>query len=159
MKESINIYWFKRDLRTVDNLALANALNQKNKLLLIYCFGKSLLDDEHYSKRHICFINESLIDLNLYFKKFETRVHFFEDNIISIIKKLKTKFDIEKVFSHTETGLEKSFKRDLKFKDYCNKNKIKWIEEINNGVFRGLKNRKNWILNLGKNHGFRFDNK
>ncbi len=147
MKESINIYWFKRDLRTVDNLALANALKQKNKLLLIYCFDKPLLEDEHFSKRHIRFINESLIDLNLYFKKLGTRVHFFEDNIISIIKKLKTKFDIEKVFSHTETGLEKSFKRDLKFKDYCNKNKIKWIEEINNGVFRGLKNRKNWILN------------
>ena len=53
---------------------------------------------------------------------------------------------ISKVF-HTETGLEKSFKRDLKFKDYCNKNRIEWIEEINNGVFRGLNNRKNWILN------------
>ena len=106
-----------------------------------------LLKDNHYSDRHFNFINESLQDLNLYLKKFETRVHFFDDNIISIIKKLKTKFDIEKVFSHAETGLEKSFKRDLKFKDYCNKNKIKWIEEINNGVFRGLKNRKNWILN------------
>ena len=146
MKICINIFWFKKDLRIIDNESLLKALSENNKLLLIFSYDE-LLKDNHYSDRHYNFINESLQDLNLYLKKFETRVHFFEGNIISIIKKLKTKFDIEKVFSHTETGLEKSFKRDLKFKDYCNKNRIEWIEEINNGVFRGLKNRKNWILN------------
>ena len=68
-------------------------------------------------------------------------------NIISLFEELKSKFNIEKVFSHMETGLKSSYDRDLKFKNYCKKNNIEWIEDINNGVFRGLQSRKNWILN------------
>jgi deoxyribodipyrimidine photo-lyase len=117
LKICINIFWFKKDLRIIDNEALLKAIKEQNKLLMIFSYHE-LLKDNHYSDRHLNFINESLQDLNLHLKKFQTRIHFFDDNIISIIKKLKTKFDIDKVYSHTETGLEKSYKNDLKFKDY-----------------------------------------
>ena len=42
-------------------------------------------------------------------------------------------------------GLNVTFERDILLKEFCQNNSIQWEEEINNGVFRGLKNRKNWI--------------
>lgn len=131
----------------MDNTALMKAVNEKNKLLLIYSFDDALLNDEHYTLRHLDFIYESLNDLNIFFKDFGSRVHSFEKNIISIIEELKIKFNIEKIFSHLETGLKSSYDRDLALKKYCNKNKIDWTEDINNGVFRSLKSRKGWISN------------
>ena len=147
MKQTINIFWFKRDLRILDNSALERAIKENNRLLLIFTFDDALLNDKHYTTRHYNFINESLYDLNLFFKKFGCKVHSFEMNIISLFEELKSKFNINKVFSHMETGLKSSYDRDLKFKKYCKKNNIEWIEDINNGVFRGLQSRKNWILN------------
>jgi len=147
LKQTINIFWFKRDLRTLDNSALERAVKENNRLLLIFTFDDALLNDKHYTTRHHNFINESLYDLNLFFKKYGCKVHTFETNIISLFEKLKSKFSIEKVFSHMETGLKSSYDRDLKFKKYCKNNNIEWIEDINNGVFRKLQSRDNWILN------------
>ena len=72
MKEPINIFWFKKDLRLLDNDPLNNALSQKEKLLLIYCFEPSLKKNKHYSNRHWNFVKESINDLNIYLKKIDT---------------------------------------------------------------------------------------
>ena len=145
MKEPINIFWFKRDLRLLDNKPLNNAVGQKEKLLLIYCFEPSLKKDKHYSTRHWNFIKESINDLNIYLKNIDTYIHTYNKEIIDVLKEIQEKFLVKKIFSHNETGLNITFKRDILLKQFCQTNSIKWEEEINNGVFRGLKNRKNWI--------------
>ena len=59
MKQNINVFWFKRDLRLIDNQALIDAINSKTPLLLLYLFEPKLIDDNHTSKRHINFIKET----------------------------------------------------------------------------------------------------
>ena len=49
---------------------------------------------------------------------------------------------MKKIFSHNETGLNVTFERDILLKAYCQANSIEWIQEINNGVFRGLKQKE-----------------
>ena len=145
MKEPINIFWFKRDLRLIDNEPLNNALSQKEKLLLIYCFEPSLKKNKHYSNRHWNFVKESINDLNIYLKNIDTHIHSFNKEIIDVLNEIQNKFLVKKIFSHNETGLNVTFSRDLLLKEYCQANSIEWKEAINNGVFRGLKNRKSWI--------------
>ena len=145
MKEPINIFWFKRDLRLLDNEPLNNAVSQKEKLLLIYCFEPSLKKNRHYSTRHWNFIKESINDLNIYLKNIDTHIHTYNKEITDVLKEIQEKFIVKKIFSHNETGLNVTFERDILLKEFCQNNSIQWEEEINNGVFRGLKNRKNWI--------------
>ena len=145
MKEPINIFWFKRDLRLLDNKPLNNAVGQKEKLLLIYCFEPSLKKNKHYSTRHWNFVKESINDLNIYLQTIDTQIHTYSKEIIDVLKEIQEKFLVKKIFSHNETGLNVTFERDILLKKYCQDNSIKWEEEINNGVIRGLKNRKNWI--------------
>jgi len=145
LKEPINIFWFKRDLRLLDNEPLNNAVSQKEKLLLIYCFEPSLKKNKHYSTKHWNFIKESINDLNIYLKNIETHVHTYNKEFTDVLKEVQDKFLVKKIFSHNETGLNITFERDTLLKEYCQVNSIQWEEQINNGVFRGLKNRKNWI--------------
>ena len=145
MKEPINIFWFKRDLRLLDNGPLNNAVSQKEKLLLIYCFEPSLKKNRHYSTKHWNFIKESINDLNIFLKNIDTHIHTYNKEITDVLKEIQEKFIVKKIFSHNETGLNVTFERDILLKEFCQNNSIQWEEEINNGVFRGLKNRKNWI--------------
>lgn len=145
MKEPINIFWFKRDLRLLDNEPLNNAVNQKEKLLLVYCFEPSLKKNKHYSTKHWNFIKESINDLNIYLKNIDTHIHTYNKEFTDVLKEIQDEFLVKKIFSHKETGLNITFERDILLKEYCQENSIQWEEEINNGVFRGLKNRKNWI--------------
>ena len=145
MKQPINIFWFKRDLRLLDNEPLNNAVSQKEKLLLIYCFEPSLKKNKHYTSRHWNFIKESINDLNIYLKNIDTHIHTYNKEFTDVLKEIQDKFLVKKIFSHKETGLNITFERDILLKEYCQENSIQWEEEINNGVFRGLKNRKNWI--------------
>ena len=145
MKEPINIFWFKRDLRLLDNEPLNNAVSQKEKLLLIYCFEPSLKKNRHYSTKHWNFIKESINDLNIFLKNIDTHIHTYNKEITDVLKEIQEKFIVKKIFSHNETGLNVTFSRDILLKEFCQNNSIQWEEEINNGVFRGLKNRKNWI--------------
>jgi len=145
LKESINVFWFKRDLRLLDNEPLNNAVSQKEKLLLIYCFEPCLKKNKHYSTKHWNFIKESINDLNIYLKNIDTHIHTYNKEITDVLKEIQEKFIVKKIFSHNETGLNVTYERDIFLKEYCQDNSIQWEEEINNGVFRGLKNRKNWI--------------
>lgn len=144
-KERINIVWLKRDLRLEDNEAIFNALNSKRRSLLIYSFEKMLLEDEHYSKRHWNFIKESIRDLNQRLEPYNSMILTVEADIINVINQLLTKFHISDIYSHQETGILLTYNRDKAFKRFCKNNLITWHENINNGVQRGLKDRKEWM--------------
>ena len=128
MKPNINVFWFKRDLRLIDNQALIEAVNSKTSLLLLYLFEPKLIDDNHTSKRHLNFIKQSLFDINNLLKKFKTRIHIYELDVTSFFKILKENYNIKTVFSTEETGLNYTFKRDKNFKVFCKKNNIQWRE-------------------------------
>lgn len=147
MKQNINVFWFKRDLRLIDNDALTEAIQSKDPLLLIYLFESGIINDKHTSKKHINFIKESISDLNNSLKKFDTHVHIYECELINFFQKLIKKYNVKSVFSTEEIGLDVTYKRDITFKSFCKKNKIEWIEKPRTGVFRGRKNRDKWIEN------------
>ncbi|MBC3758548.1 deoxyribodipyrimidine photo-lyase [Hyunsoonleella sp. SJ7] len=143
-KPQIHVVWLKRDLRLHDNEAIYNALKSGMRILLLYSFEPLLLQDPHYSERHWNFIKESIADLNIELKAYNTKVLAVQSDIIPSFNQLLTHFQITKVFSHQETGILVTYERDKNFKRFCKNNFITWEENINNGVQRGLKNRDGW---------------
>lgn len=145
INEEINIIWLKRDLRLQDNEAILNALNAGKRTLLLYVFEKSLLEDDHYSERHWDFIKQSIVDLNKDLIKFDTKILCVTTEIVTAFNQILNYYKIDTVFSHQETGLLITYKRDKDFKRYCRNNSINWVENNNNGVLRGLLNREDWF--------------
>jgi len=142
--EKIDIVWFKRDLRLIDNEAVANGIRSTNRLLLLYIFEPSLMNDVHYSERHFRFIKQALHEMNGLLKEYNTEILIIESEVIPALEKISKEYHIENIFSHQETGIKLTYDRDKAVEKYCNENKIKWQENVNNGVFRGIRNRKIW---------------
>src|SRR5690606_27304104 len=144
-KEPISVVWLKRDSRLDDNEAIQNALASGNRVLLLYVFEPMLLDDPHYSQRHWDFIKQSLEDINIRLSQFNTKVLTIQTDIITAFNKLQSQYKVLSVFSHQETGILATFNRDKSFKRFCKNNLIDWQENINNGIYRGLQNREQWV--------------
>ena len=104
-----------------------------------------LLDDPHYSQRHWDFIKQSLEDINIRLSQFNTKVLTIQTDIITAFNKLQSQYKVSRVFSHQETGILVTFNRDKSFKRFCKNNLIDWRENINNGIYRGLQNREQWV--------------
>ncbi|MFD2568141.1 cryptochrome/deoxyribodipyrimidine photo-lyase family protein [Pseudotenacibaculum haliotis] len=146
-KEKINVVWLKRDLRLHDNEAISNAIREGKRFLLLFPFENILLHDPHYSERHWNFIKESIVDINKELEEFNSSVLTVQSDIISIFNHIQDHYKIDTVFSHIETGILTTYNRDKDFRRYCRNNNIEWVENINNGVKRGLQNRDNWFEN------------
>lgn len=144
-KEDINVVWLKRDLRLEDNEAIVNALQSNKRTLLLYTFETMLMEDEHYSARHWDFVRESIRDLNILLKDYNSKILAVEADIISAVNQLLTQFHITDIYSHQETGILLTYNRDKSFKRFCKNNLITWHENLNNGVQRGLLDRDQWM--------------
>lgn len=82
---------------------------------------------------------------------YQTKVLVVQGDVLEVFQKLGQLVAIQTVFSHQETGLRVTYDRDLALEAYANslktaapELKFSWLEYVNNGVQRGLKNRKGW---------------
>lgn len=141
----IGIVWFKRDLRLQDHEALNCAVKNHKYVLLIYIAEKSLTEELHFSDRHLDFIKQSIVDLNKQLEPYHTHVLVPKGEVIEVFDQLNLYFHIEALYSHYETGIGLTFKRDKEVKKWSDKKGILWNEYRQQGVFRGLKERKKWL--------------
>lgn len=101
MKPSINIMWFRRDLRLNDNAALYHALKNNNPVIPIFIFDKNILDDlEDKTDRRVQFIHNALTQMQTTLIEIKTTLEIFYSTPIEVFKKLITQYKIEKVFTN-----------------------------------------------------------
>ena len=146
-KSELNIVWLKRDLRTMDHEALQKAEEEKIPFLIIYIFDSELLNHADTSNRHLRFIYDSLLDINLKLDLYNKSVNIFYGKSYEIFNSLIKQFKILNVYSYQESGIKLSWQRDKKINTILSKNSINWLEFQRDGIIRGLKNRKNWNKN------------
>lgn len=142
--QKVNIVWFKRDLRLHDHEALKAAINDGLPLILLFCFEPTLVKAPQSSERHWRFVWESLEDMNKELAKWDTKVHVFYNEVLSVFQELIQTYHIQKVFSHVETGIHFTFERDKSMASFFSRHHIKWHEFRQQGVLRGRKGRKDW---------------
>lgn len=143
-KPSIHVFWFKRDLRLLDNEGLQDAINSGKPVLLLYVFEPIVTEDPHYHPRHHNFITQSLLALHDELKPYKTKVHVYKSDVETVLNSIQKIAEIETLYSMQETGLTNTYTRDKSVKKWCRAHNVSWKEHINNGVSRGLQNRSRW---------------
>lgn len=101
MKPTVNLFWFRRDLRLEDNAGLYQALKDKNPVVPLFIFDKNILDElEDRTDRRVEFIYQALQQLQQQLLKLgstlEVRYGFPEQ----VYKELLQEYTIEKVFTN-----------------------------------------------------------
>jgi deoxyribodipyrimidine photo-lyase len=143
-KKAINIVWFKRDFRIIDNVALFNAHQSEMPLLLICFFEPSIMNYPDSDARHWRFIYQSIEDLNKKLEPSNSKIYFFHNEIKTVFLELIKTYDIKTIFSHQEIGNKITYNRDIGMKDFFQKNDVIWKEFQMHGVIRKLKSRQDW---------------
>lgn len=140
----VNIVWFKRDLRLIDNEALFHAHHSGLPILLLYIFEPSVMNYDDSDVRHWRFIYESIQELQKKLHAFNKYFYFFHNEANYVFSEIIKKFDVKTVFSHQEIGNKVTFDRDITMQEFFYENSIVWKEYQMHGVIRKLKSRQNW---------------
>ena len=101
MKPTINIFWFRRDLRLRDNAGLYHALKDGNPVLPIFIFDINILDElEDKADRRVEFIHLALQDMQQQLVKMDSTLDIRYGTPTDIYKELLNEYNIEKVFTN-----------------------------------------------------------
>ncbi len=140
---SVNIVWFKRDLRISDHGPLLSAA-EKGFVVPLYIVEPKLWQQPDSSRRHWCFIYDSILELQKKFLNLGVPLIIRVGEAIDVFQNLNEELGPFNLCSHEETGNDWTYQRDLNIGQWCKKNQIKWTEFQTNGIVRRLKNRDQW---------------
>ena len=143
VSNSVNVVWFKRDLRVTDHAPLVQACAH-GPVLPLYVYEPSLIAQPDVSAQHVAFINECLqtleADLNTMGLDLITRVC----EIIDVLSAIKLRVGNFNLWSHEETGNGATYERDKRVAAWCRSNGVVWHESPSGAVVRRLKDRDRW---------------
>ncbi len=171
-KPPMQIVWIKRDLRTCDHAPLAEAEASGLPYRVIFIFEPSLVAHPDCSNRHLRFQWQSIQDLNrtlrgltldpgvqgeikasqitgvlrsdIEAKGIARQVDVFWGEAEAVFSSLMETFDVQRVLSYRESGIEKTFQRDKAIAQLLKEKGVAWQEFQRNGVLRGIKDRVDW---------------
>ncbi|MFT5959637.1 MAG: deoxyribodipyrimidine photo-lyase, partial [Polaribacter sp.] len=103
MRDTINVFWFRRDLRLDDNVGFYNALKSDYPVLPIFIFDKEILDKLPKDDARLTFIHETLQKMRAKLEdKNESSIALFHGNPVEIYKELLLKYKIHTVFTNRD---------------------------------------------------------
>ena len=123
-----SFYWFRNDLRMLDNPSLEEACRNANSLLPIYIHHAYLEEETSWGfprvgKKRRAFVQESLQDLRAELKGMGSDLAELSGNCLEVFIKLRTQFDTHIIYcEHIEAPEELSHIAELKragFEVHC----------------------------------------
>ena len=99
----INIFWFRRDLRLDDNIALDKALSSGLPVLPVFIFDTNIIDELPQDDARISFIHETLSDINSNLQKSGCSIYVLQGTPIEKWQELVAKFNINAVYINKDS--------------------------------------------------------
>jgi len=101
--QTVNIFWFRRDLRLIDNAGLYHALKSDNPVVPIFIFDKNILDklDDKADKR-VAFIFAAVQEMQIKLVALGSSLEVFYSTPEEAFKKLLEKYTIKKVVANND---------------------------------------------------------
>ncbi|MEZ4803455.1 MAG: deoxyribodipyrimidine photo-lyase [Gelidibacter sp.] len=126
MKQPINIFWFRRDLRLDDNVGFYEALKSEHPVMPIFIFDTEILDSLPKDDARVTFIYKTLQVMRQELQeKHDSSLAMFEGKPLDIYKQLVKDYDIKSVYTnHDYEPYAKE--RDEEIKKFLNKNDIEF---------------------------------
>jgi deoxyribodipyrimidine photo-lyase len=126
MKDTVNIFWFRRDLRLDDNVGFYNALKSEHPVLPIFIFDEEILKKLPKDDARITFIYETLQKMRTKLKdKNSSSIAMFHGEPAVVYKNLLEKYNIDTVFTNRDYE-PYAKERDGKIEQLLNDNTIKF---------------------------------
>ena len=123
---TVNIMWFRRDLRLTDNHALYHALKANQNVLPIFIFDINILNKlEDKTDLRVQFIHQTLSQLQLQLSKFGSTLQVFYGDPVVVFKNLQQQYNINSVYTNHDYETY-GITRDLAVKNLLAINNIKF---------------------------------
>ncbi|MDA9316488.1 DNA photolyase family protein [Polaribacter sp.] len=100
MKEQIQLFWFRRDLRLNDNCGLYHALNSGKKVLPIFIFDEDILSRLPTNDARVSFLHQELTNINTQLKNVGASLAVFHGKPLDIFEQLLEQHSIGTVFTN-----------------------------------------------------------
>lgn len=139
----IQIVWFKRDLRTADHRALAQA-SRAGPVMPLFVIEPELWLQSDMSGRHWAFVRECIAELREDLAALGQPLIVRTGNVIDLFERARRRYGNIKLWSHEETGNGWTYGRDKQVSLWARANNIVWTELRQSGVIRKLKTRNGW---------------
>ena len=113
----IDIVWFRNNLRTEDNEALSQAVQNCNKILALYCLGPRLFKISSFGFKkterfRAKFLLESLHDLQDQLNKLNIQLHTTSVSINACFTSLKETYSIQNIYMQKEWTFEEQSEQE-----------------------------------------------
>jgi deoxyribodipyrimidine photo-lyase len=135
MREQVNIFWFRRDLRLHDNAALYHALKEGIPVVPVFIFDKEILDKlEDKADRRVAFIHSVLEELQQQLVSNQSSLRVYYGFPIDVFRFLVTEYNIQKVYTnHDYEPYAKE--RDGKIEEFLKNNQIDFCTSKDQVIF------------------------
>jgi deoxyribodipyrimidine photo-lyase len=121
----MNVFWFRRDFRLMDNISLNALAQHKKPITCIFIFTPTQLkNNPFFSERSFQFMCESLMELRGILRKRGGDLSFFYGEPLDIFKGLTIN-----TLAFNKDYTPYSLERDKKVQQYCIDNKIECLME------------------------------
>jgi len=99
--QTVNIFWFRRDLRLQDNAGLYYALKNNHPVVPIFIFDTNILNKlEDKEDRRVAFIHAALEEMQQHLVKINSSLEVYYRTPLEVYKTLLAKYKIEQVFTN-----------------------------------------------------------
>ncbi len=102
MKESIVIFWFRRDLRLEDNHGLNQALQSGKKVLPLFIFDENILTELPSDDRRVSLIYTLLKQLHTQLNMLESSLYVLKGAPQKVFCELTEIYEVEAVYTNTD---------------------------------------------------------
>ncbi|TXD48890.1 cryptochrome/photolyase family protein [Polaribacter sp. IC073] len=103
MKKTVNIFWFRRDLRLDDNVGFYNALKSNTPVLPLFIFDEEILKKLSKDDARVTFIHATLQKMRVILKEeHKSSLAMFHGNPKEIYAQLIKEYNIETVFTNRD---------------------------------------------------------
>ena len=144
VKPEVNIVWLKRDLRLNDHAPFHAAEAAGLPYFIVYLFEPELMAYPDTSLRHLQFIYHSLVEMNQKLATYNRKVEIWHCEAEAAFEHLLQSYKVNSVFSHRESGIMATWKRDKAVAKQLKQAGTTWQEFQRDGILRGIKDRKGW---------------
>lgn len=126
MKKKVNVFWFRRDLRLVDNRSLYMALKSGLPVLPVFIFDTDILNRLPYpSDARVNFIHSCISEIKSELEKKGSSIKIFHSRATGAFKNLALEFDIETVFAGKDFE-PKAMQRDKEVETFLRSQNIEF---------------------------------
>lgn len=100
---SLNIFWFRRDLRLFDNAGLFHALKEGHPVLLLFIFDTDILDElDNKQDARVTFIHDQLIKIQSRLVELGSTLLVKHGKPLEVFRQLMNEYSINHVFSNND---------------------------------------------------------